>query len=116
MDLLENIRLLCKKNGISIDKLSKEAGFCSKLIYHWGETSPKLNNLLAVADYFEVSLDELIGRNIDKDKKILSEDDVELLCYYNQLNEQGKMALLATAQSFTTQGIYKKSNMVEVAK
>lgn len=114
MSFTENIKLLCKKSGITIDKLSKDVGFCNKLIYHWDNTSPKLSNVIAVADYFDVSLDELIGRR--SSNTVISKDEKELLSYYSNLNEQGKIALIAAAQGFATQSIYKKCDMVEEAQ
>ena len=60
MGLLENIRTLCKKSPIaSIPRLERELGFGNGAIYRWETNSPSLSNLQKVADYFNVSLDQI---------------------------------------------------------
>lgn len=60
MLLLERIKLLCEKNETNIGKLEKELGFGSGTIYKWSTVVPSVTNLKKVADYFHVSIDELI--------------------------------------------------------
>ena len=58
--LFERIRQLCEKNETNIAKLEQELGFGSGTIYKWKTVVPSVTNLKKVADYFHVSLDELI--------------------------------------------------------
>lgn len=54
-----NIKALCKKNHISISALEKAVGLSNGVISRWDESSPRLENVQLVAEYFGVSVDEL---------------------------------------------------------
>jgi transcriptional regulator with XRE-family HTH domain len=59
--IYQNIVCLCKKNGISIAKLEKEAGIGNGTIGRWEKSSPSVDNLKKVADHFGVTIDSLIA-------------------------------------------------------
>ena len=56
---LKNIQALCKRKNISVGKLEKELGFSNGSIYKWNKSSPTVDKLKIVADYFGVTLDYL---------------------------------------------------------
>jgi transcriptional regulator with XRE-family HTH domain len=58
--LYENIRELCQKKGASIPQVEKALGFGAGTIYKWKKSSPKIENLKRVADFFGVTVDELL--------------------------------------------------------
>lgn len=58
--LLENIRTLCQKQGISIARLEKTLGFGNATIRGWSTSSPSVENLKKVADFFGLAVDELL--------------------------------------------------------
>lgn len=60
--MLSNITRLCKEKGISIAKLERELGFGNATIRGWGKSSPSVDNLKKVADFFGVTVDSLIER------------------------------------------------------
>lgn len=62
MDVYEIIKELCKKEGITIPTLEKELGLSRNAIYRWKTQSPSIDRLLTVANFFNVSLDFLVGR------------------------------------------------------
>lgn len=79
--LYERIEALCKEQNISIAKLEIECGFSNGIIQKWKITSvPKADRVVAVAKYFNVSTDYLLGcsniklsgEEILKDKHIIS--------------------------------------------
>lgn len=59
--LLANITKLCKDKGISIAKLERETGISNGTIGRWDTSSPKVENLKTVADFFGVSMDSLLA-------------------------------------------------------
>lgn len=65
--MIENINKLCKENGISISQLERELGFGKGTISRWKSSSPSLDKVIAIADYFNVDMDYLIGREVKKD-------------------------------------------------
>ena len=58
--ITKNIALLCKRRGISISKLEKELGFGNSTVAKWAQCSPTVEKLSAVAEYFGVTVDELL--------------------------------------------------------
>lgn len=62
--LVENIRTLCRENGISIRQLENALGFSNGIISSWGTKVPAVTRVKAVADYFGVTIDDLIKEQI----------------------------------------------------
>lgn len=59
--LVKSIKDLCQKNNIAVSQLEKELDFSASLISRWNKTSPSLDKIVEIADYFHVSLDEVVG-------------------------------------------------------
>ncbi|EJW19195.1 helix-turn-helix transcriptional regulator [Paenibacillus alvei] len=59
--MLEVIQNLCKDRDISIFKLEKELGFGNGTIYKWEKSSPAVDKLKKVADYFGVTVDYILA-------------------------------------------------------
>ena len=58
--IYENIAALCEKRGVSVRRLERETGLGNGVIGGWKRKFPRVDRLLAVADYFGVTLDELV--------------------------------------------------------
>lgn len=66
MALYDRIKNLCARDGITIAKLETELDFGASSIKKWEKSSsPSVNKLAKVADYFHVSLDYLMCRTDD---------------------------------------------------
>lgn len=81
--IINSIKYLCKKHDITITKLEETLGLSQGLISRWSKSDPSLNKIIDIADYFNASLDEVIGRgNIINDKfiekLILKTDSTEM--------------------------------------
>lgn len=59
--ILKKIKELCEQKGISINALEKALGFGNATIRGWGTSSPTVEKLKKVADYFGVSIESLIS-------------------------------------------------------
>lgn len=59
--MLERIKVLCKERGITVRELEKSLGFGNGTIGHWKKSKPKYDKILLVANYFGVSVKELLG-------------------------------------------------------
>jgi len=66
--LFTNIESLCKAQGISIAKLEQNSGLGNATIRNWRKASPTLDKLKRVADYFGVTVDELLADNPSPDQ------------------------------------------------
>jgi transcriptional regulator with XRE-family HTH domain len=63
MNLYSIIKELADLKNISIAELERKTGISNGQIGHWADRSPKTENITKVADYFNVSVDYLLGRN-----------------------------------------------------
>ena len=62
------LKELRKTNNLSMDKLGKEINMSSgeiSDIENGKKKDPRISTLIKIADYFDVSLDELIGRKLN---------------------------------------------------
>lgn len=58
--IIDNIRELCEKKGVSIWAVERATGIGNGVIARWENSSPRVENLKLVADYFGVTVDELL--------------------------------------------------------
>lgn len=58
--ILENICKLCQARGISIARLEKVLGLGNATIRNWGTSSPSVEKLKKVADFFGTTVDALL--------------------------------------------------------
>lgn len=58
--MYEKVKKLCKKNGISIRQLEMRLGLANGTIRRWDTFNPTLENVIKIAAFFGMTLDELI--------------------------------------------------------
>lgn len=66
MMLNENLKMLRQNKGLSQEKLAEILGVSRQAVTKWesGQTTPSSGNLIALADLYKVSLDELLGKEV----------------------------------------------------
>lgn len=69
--MLDRIKFLCDKRGISINDLEEALGYSKNTLYRLKKQKPGSDKLEAIADYFGVSTDYLLGREEKTTKKEL---------------------------------------------
>ncbi|MEC0886807.1 helix-turn-helix transcriptional regulator [Bacillus atrophaeus] len=77
MTAFERVKKLCKDRGISIAKLEEKVGFGKNSLYSWKQNNPSSDKLHKVADYFNVSVDYLLGRTDFQIETIAAHHDGE---------------------------------------
>ncbi|MCI5684533.1 MAG: helix-turn-helix domain-containing protein [Enterococcus gallinarum] len=65
MSVFERIKKLANDQGKGVSKVALDLGFSENLFYRWKSSEPKARDLEKVADYFDVSVDFLLGRTDD---------------------------------------------------
>lgn len=60
MDLKERIQELCKKKKVSMNKVETDLGFGKGYISKLGKSTPNIAKIRQIADYFQVSVNDLI--------------------------------------------------------
>lgn len=81
-DLGVTLQELRKKNGLSQEELADKLGVSRQAVSKWerGEALPDIENLIALAKLYGVSLDDLVGNikkeeNVDVDKKLENKEE-----------------------------------------
>ena len=97
-----------QRKDISAYKLSKETGISQGLIsdYKNGVKKPTAENLVKLADYLDCSIDYLLGRTSSPLNE--PEDEHRLIKAYRQLTDEGKKAILTTAELYASSAEYQK--------
>jgi transcriptional regulator with XRE-family HTH domain len=62
MTLLDRVKDLCDGRSMKLAHLEKKLNFGNGTLSRWGKSSPSIDKIQKVADYFNVSIDYLIGR------------------------------------------------------
>lgn len=65
--LYEKIQKICDSKGLTVSGLEKDLGFSNSTIRKWKNSSPSIENLKKVADYFGITVDELISEETGDD-------------------------------------------------
>lgn len=105
--LLKNLKKLRFEKNLSQQQLASEIKVSQQSInkYENHETEPNLATLVMLADYFDTSVDYLIGRTdirhkIEPVKEYdLNEKEQTLFNYYRQLSKDKKECLAAVAKN-----------------
>lgn len=76
MKLNENIMALRRAKGITQEELATALGVSNQAVSKWesAQTCPDISLLSVLADYFEVSIDELMGHDTPTKRERLKDD------------------------------------------
>lgn len=74
MDFYGNFARLCAKQGKSMAAVAKEIGIEKSTVSRWAKGSvPRYTTLIRIAEYFGLSIGELVGATPETEKKIAEE-------------------------------------------
>ena len=62
--IYDNIKEVCKKNGVAIRILESDLGLSQGSVCKWNSVSPSVASIKKVADYLGVTIDELISEKV----------------------------------------------------
>ena len=95
MDTFDKITELLQENGMTQADLARGTGISTGLISQWKNRAqkPSADKLRLVADYFNVSLDYLLGKTDIKKSPELSEDD-EMAELLNEFRDNPELRTL----------------------
>lgn len=92
MTIYERIESLRKSKGLSQGKLEKQLGFSNGSISKWKNSTPKVERLQKLADFFGVSVEYLMTGKEDEQKEKDNTDDLkQKFEELKELLESGKM-------------------------
>ena len=91
MTVLERIQELCKIRNTNVSKLEIELQLGKGTLYKWGKSAPNSDKLEKVADYFNVSVDYLLGRT-EQLTTLSEKDEKDIAKEIEKLREKLKLS------------------------
>lgn len=64
MKLYDKVKELAEKKNVSIYRLERDLQMSNGSISKWNESKPNVGNLIKVANYLEVGIEELLLENL----------------------------------------------------
>ena len=78
LDFIHRIETAIKAKGVTFNRVEHDCGLGNGTIKRWAEQSPRLDKLVAVANYLDVSLDYLVYGTLHSDSTPNREKHLEL--------------------------------------
>ena len=109
MGLVERIKQLSNQRKVSIAELERYLGFSNSSIRKWDERNPGVDKLNAVADYFDVSTDYLLGRTNVKNSSNgsnevnINDNTIIMTLDGDELTESERQVILAATRALIEQ-------------
>ncbi|EZP95227.1 helix-turn-helix domain-containing protein [Enterococcus faecium] len=101
MNTYEIIKELAKEKGLSIRQLEMNFGYSNGYLGSWKRQTPNSIELARLADYFDVSVDYLLGREEKETPKHvdLSEDDTVFSFDGKEISKETMRKAIAIAKA-----------------
>ncbi|MGW6194004.1 helix-turn-helix domain-containing protein [Bacillus cereus] len=78
MTIVDRIKKLCKEHKITIAELERRIQLSNGQIRKWDNQTPGVDKIQKVADYFDVSIDFLLGRTEKKYWELNEKDEKDI--------------------------------------
>lgn len=94
---------LRKQMGLTQKELAQKLNMSAGNLCDWekGRTEPDIKKLIELADFFDVSLDELLDRHHKETISQQDEQKYRLLLAYSKMNESAKMHFVEFIENIT---------------
>ena len=103
--MVKNLKVLRKEKNISQQQLANILEISQQAInkYENHKVEPDISTLIAMADYFGVTLDYLVGRFESEDSEdnvVITDSEKELVFNFKKLTESEKTGVKALIETF----------------
>ncbi|WP_321388992.1 helix-turn-helix transcriptional regulator [uncultured Enterococcus sp.] len=104
MTTFERVKKLADSQKISIVELEERLGFGKNSLYRWKTSAPASDKLQKVADFFNVSTDYLLGRELKEQKTSeLSDDALIMTLDGKEVSAADREIIIAAARAVIAQ-------------
>lgn len=112
-ELVEFIRVSCKNRNSSITKMEKDLSFANGTVGKWanGKRYPPKDKLSLVADFLQISIEELMGQDSEQKEKPNTLDGIEL-----EKLSPARRALLEALDGMEDENIMKIVRIAQAVK
>ena len=79
MNILDIVAKLCAEHNITLTELERRLGFGQGSIGKWKDSTPKVDKIIAIANYFHVSTDYIMGISSyeeDTDNSLINKENI----------------------------------------
>lgn len=91
MQIYQEITRICTEKNISVAKMERDLGIANGTIRRWGATNPGIKSVVDVANYLEVSIDELCGRESPSEELEMA---IRFMTEQNKLSQEENAFLM----------------------
>ena len=90
MNIFYIIKNLCDKRKITIFELERQIGISRGILYTWKKSSPSVEKVKKVAEFFNVSMDELVNHKVEDNDvvEVENEEDRKVVNKILSLNDR----------------------------
>ena len=90
MNIFYIIKNLCDKRKITIFELDRQIGISRGILYTWKKSSPSVEKVKKVAEFFNVSMDELVNHKVEDNDvvEVENEEDRKVVNKILSLNDR----------------------------
>ena len=90
MNIFYIIKNLCDKRKITIFELERQIGISRGILYTWKKSSPSVEKVKKVAEFFYVSMDELVNHKVEDNNvvEVENEEDRKVVDKILSLNDR----------------------------
>lgn len=87
--MTNNLKAICKSKGISLIKISNDLNISYRSIQRYvsGEREPDYKTLKDIANYLNVTIDDLLNETSSKTIPLTKEDFKRIIDLQNEINE-----------------------------
>lgn len=110
--MVNEIKEIAKKNGITLAKIERDLNFANGYIRKWDTQKPSYDRLLAVARYLNIPINYLTETNE------IEKEEAEIISFYRKADERGKEMIYNTAKLAADQAkqLRQNNNISEFSK
>ncbi|MBO0467900.1 helix-turn-helix transcriptional regulator [Enterococcus plantarum] len=113
MTTFDIIKKLSSDRGENIKDVAKKLGFGENLFYKWKTQSPTSDKLEAVADYFNVTTDYLLGRTTEPQLKHYDDKTFAAIAKSFKADNEAYTQLFESLPSLSDEELVVVNNMVQ---
>jgi len=110
--MVKNLKLLRNEKGISQQALASVLGISQQSVnkYENCNAEPDIRTLIAIADYFDTSVDYLLGHNNERELKgiLLKPNEETLVRGYRKISDTEKICIDTLINTYISLKSHKK--------
>lgn len=118
MNFNEQLILLRKHKGLSQEQLGGEIGVTRQTVSKWelGDTTPEMDKLIQLSEYFGITIDELVGheKKVDTDQRFSIPEEMRIYRWHYEYKSKRTLGGVPLVHINVGQGLYKAKGIIAV--